>query len=36
MIIKAGEFWLAEIQYTNGTAAKQRPVLKCFNLELLE
>jgi mRNA interferase MazF len=27
MTIKAGEFWLAEIQYTNGTDAKKRPVL---------
>jgi mRNA interferase MazF len=25
--IKAGEFWIAELQYTNGTAAKTRPVL---------
>lgn len=25
--IKAGEFWLAEIQYTNGTDAKKRPAL---------
>ncbi len=25
--IKAGEFWVAEIQYTNGTDAKKRPVL---------
>ncbi len=27
MTTKAGEFWLAEIQYTNGTDAKKRPVL---------
>jgi mRNA interferase MazF len=27
MTIKAGEFWLAEIQYTNGADAKKRPVL---------
>jgi mRNA interferase MazF len=27
MTIKAGEFWLAEIQYTNGTDIKKRPVL---------
>jgi mRNA interferase MazF len=27
MTIKSGEFWLAEIQYTNGTDAKKRPVL---------
>ncbi len=27
MNIKAGEFWIAELQYTNGTAAKKRPVL---------
>jgi mRNA interferase MazF len=24
--IKAGEFWLAEIQYTNGADTKKRPV----------
>ena len=27
MTIKAGEFWIAEIQYTNGADAKKRPVL---------
>jgi mRNA interferase MazF len=27
MTIKAGEFWLAEIQYTNGVDTKKRPVL---------
>ena len=27
MTIKAGEFWLAEIQYTSGTDTKKRPVL---------
>ncbi len=27
MTIKAGEFWLTEIQYTNGADAKKRPVL---------
>jgi mRNA interferase MazF len=27
MSIKAGEFWIAELQYTDGTAAKKRPVL---------
>jgi mRNA interferase MazF len=27
MIIRAGEFWVAEISYTNGIDAKKRPVL---------
>jgi hypothetical protein len=27
MTIKGGEFWIAEILYTNGTDAKKRPVL---------
>jgi hypothetical protein len=27
MTIKAGKFWLSEIQYTNDADAKKRPVL---------
>lgn len=27
MIISAGEFWLADIPFTNGKASKKRPVL---------
>jgi mRNA interferase MazF len=27
MIIKAGEFWVAEIKYTNGIDSKKRPAL---------
>jgi mRNA interferase MazF len=27
MTIKGGEFWIAEITFTNGTASKKRPVL---------
>jgi mRNA interferase MazF len=27
MTIKAGEFWIAEIQYTSGANAKKRPGL---------